>query len=563
MNILSRLKIKAKLGLLLVLMAVALATAIGVAAALMQDRMLADRGAELRAAVDVAQGYAQSLEAEVVAGHLSREDALNRYRQGIHAMLFHNREGNIVTIRRSDGVFLANGGNPKIEGSAGALNAQGKSGMDPAIQSSRSAETGFFENMYPKPGQTVPLRKLQFFERFEPWDAIIVSGVWLDDIAADARAVIVKLGLLGLAIMAVAAGIAYIISRDITKPLSFLQDKMVRLAGGDLDIAITEANRRDEIGRMAQTVQVFKDNALAVRQLQGEQEELKRTAERERKTALTKLADTFEQRVRGVVDVLSNAATDMQATARAMSASSDGTRERTQAVATSADQATSNVQTVAAAAEELSASIAEIGRQVTQSSTVSRQAAEEGQRTNETVSKLSGSAQKIGEVVALINDIASQTNLLALNATIEAARAGEAGKGFAVVASEVKALATQTAKATDDIRAQIAAIQGETSSAVTAIQSISKTILEVNQISSSIASAVEEQTAATKDITRNVQAAADGTQAVSRTISDISAAVDEVGATAMTVLSAADQLAEQASALRQEVDQFLVTVRAA
>jgi methyl-accepting chemotaxis protein len=246
-----------------------------------------------------------------------------------------------------------------------------------------------------------------------------------------------------------------------------------------------------------------------------------------------------------------------------MSATADGSRQQSLAAASGANQATANVQTVAAASEELSTSITEIGRQVTQASTVSRKAADEGERTNKTVSGLSESAQRIGEVVALINDIASQTNLLALNATIEAARAGEAGKGFAVVASEVKSLANQTAKATDDIRAQVAAIQAETRSAVDAIQGISKTILEVNEISSSIATAVEEQTAATQEITRNVQEAASGTQEVSRNMGSVTEAVEQAGSTASQVLSAADRLAKQASTLRTEVDHFLETIRAA
>jgi methyl-accepting chemotaxis protein len=253
----------------------------------------------------------------------------------------------------------------------------------------------------------------------------------------------------------------------------------------------------------------------------------------------------------------------MQSTARTMSSTADGTREKSLAVASAADQATANVQTVAAASEELSASITEIGRQVAHASDVSKKAAEEGEKTNSTVAGLADAAQKIGEVVALINGIAAQTNLLALNATIEAARAGDAGKGFAVVASEVKNLAAQTAKATDDIRAQITAIQTETGSAVETIQSISRTILEVNQISTSIAAAVEQQAAATQEITRNVQQAAGGTQDVSNNINGVSSAVEEAGTAASQVRTAADHLAEQAGALRGEVDQFLSTVRAA
>ncbi|MBI3515284.1 MAG: methyl-accepting chemotaxis protein, partial [Proteobacteria bacterium] len=371
------------------------------------------------------------------------------------------------------------------------------------------------------------------------------------------------LGVTALVVISITAALGFAIGHNITGALSRLKSTMAELATGHLEVPVSETDRRDEIGAMAKTVQVFKDNALAMHQLQTEQEALKHKAEQDKKALLADLADDFEKRVSGIVEALSRDAAHMQSTARSMSTTAGTTREKSLAVASAANQATANVQTVAAASEELSSSISEIGRQVAHASTVSKRAAEEGEKTNRTVAGLADGAQKIGEVVALINGIAAQTNLLALNATIEAARAGDAGKGFAVVASEVKNLASQTARATDDIRAQIATIQSETASAVDTIRGISKTILEVNQISASIAAAVEQQSAATQEITRNVQQAAGGTQEVSKNIGSVSSAVEESGTAADGVRTAADHLAEQAQALAGEVEQFLGTVRAA
>ncbi|MGO8916146.1 MAG: methyl-accepting chemotaxis protein [Stellaceae bacterium] len=564
MHFLDRLKIKAKLGLLLGLSALALAAAIMLAANLMHQRMIDDRIAKLHGVVDIVVGTAQALEDQVKAGKLTQEEALERFRTAVYGMWYDDHH-DYVFASFLDGVTMANAAAPQQQGTnrLGIKDANGKAITDAFLETLKTADDGVVDYVFPKPGTTEPLLKLSYIKKFKPWNAYFGTGVWIDDIEAEYHAALLRLSLFGLAILAVVGAITWFVNRNITHSLGSLKTKMARLAEGDLKVEISEVSRGDEVGDMAKTVRVFKDNAEAMRRLEAEQAEAKVAAEQEKRRSLGELASRFEERVRGIVDAVAHAAGEMQATSQGLSASTEGTRQQALAVASGASQATTNVQTVAAAAEELSSSIAEIGRQVVQAAGTAKAAADESQKTDRSVASLAEAAEKIGEVVALINDIASQTNLLALNATIEAARAGEAGKGFAVVASEVKSLATQTAKATDDIRAQIASIQGETQSAVQAIRSISSTILAVNEISSSIASAVEEQTAATQEITRNVQQAASGTRDVSQNISGVSDAVEKAGAAAAGVKQAADGLAQQAKTLRHEVDQFLATLRAA
>ncbi len=277
--------------------------------------------------------------------------------------------------------------------------------------------------------------------------------------------------------------------------------------------------------------------------------------------ALREHADRFEQTIKGMVEIVASAATQLQSTARTMEGTANSTSQRATVVASAAEDASANVQTVAAAAEELSASIAEISCQVSQSTDTANGAVAEAEKTNDQVQGLAEAAQKIGEVVSLINDIASQTNLLALNATIEAARAGEAGKGFAVVASEVKNLANQTAKATEEISAQITGIQNATQDAVHAIQGIGSTIGEISESSSAIAAAVEEQGAATQEIARNVEQASSGTTEVTTNINEVTQQATETGNAASQVLEAAGELASQAEKLSTEVSSFLHTIR--
>jgi len=367
---------------------------------------------------------------------------------------------------------------------------------------------------------------------------------------------------LGLALVVVSS-VSYLIGSSISSAISAMVQAMSRLAQGDATVAVPGIGRSDEIGEMAAAVEVFKSGMIETEQMRAEQSRGEERQRQERKADMTQLAEGFEAAIGEIIETVSAASTELEASASSLTSTAAHTQSLAVTVATASEKAAASAQSAASATEELSCSVDEIGRQVRESARIAGEAVDQAQRTNDRVSELSKAANRIGDVVELINTIAGQTNLLALNATIEAARAGEAGRGFAVVASEVKALAEQTAKATGEIGQQIAGIQAATEESVGVIKEISDTIGRLSQISASIAAAVEQQGTATRDISRNVQQTAQGTHNVSSNIDDVQRGATETGSASSQVLSAARSLSQESSRLKLEVGKFLDTVRAA
>ena len=357
--------------------------------------------------------------------------------------------------------------------------------------------------------------------------------------------------------------VGFVLARGITRPITGMTEAMRALSRGDLSIAIPGRDKRDEIGTMAEALEVFRNGMMEAEELRKAQETQKQQAAEERRIAMNDLADKFEQSIGEVVGNVTQASSRLQGTAEEMARTAEETSGQSTAVAAASEQVTANVQTVASATEELSASIREIAQQVAEASRMTNEAVGQARSSTQEVQGLTDAAQRIGDVVRIINDIAGQTNLLALNATIEAARAGEAGKGFAVVASEVKALASQTTKATDEIASQIKAMQEATVRSAQVITHIAETIDQLSQSSTAIASAVEEQGAATQEIARNVQQAAVGTTEVAGNITQVSQAANVTGSAATSLLSAAGTLSKDGAALKKQVDGFLREIRAA
>ena len=522
--------------------------------------MIQERREKIRDMTDSVIALAKRYDEQVAAGHMGLPEAKAAVQTAAHGMRWGN--GDYYLIYQYDGLTLVHG-NPQYE-NVNRLNfvdATGARVVENQINAAK-AGGGYVDSVVPRAGGTIPVAKVLYTAAYAPWQWAISAGAYTDDIDTIVWRHLARM--VGLAILTAtaAAGLAIYIGRSISRPIATLCGTMRILTGGDTAVTIPFTTWRHETGEIAKAIDVFKQNIVRADRLVSEQR-AERETKATRQTAIEGHIATFESRVRGTLSMLASAATEMRVTSQSMSATAKETSDRATTVAEAAEQASDNVRTVATATEELSSSAAEIGRQVDRSTKIAGEAVDEANHTNTIVLGLSTAAQKIGDVVKLISDIASQTNLLALNATIEAARAGDAGKGFAVVANEVKSLANQTAKATEEISSQVAAMQGATSKAVAAIRSIGGTIGSINEIAATIASAVQEQDAVTQQIARNVQEAAKGTGHVSSNITGVNQAAAETGASSNQVLSSAEELGRQAETLRADVDNFLARVRGA
>jgi methyl-accepting chemotaxis protein len=369
-------------------------------------------------------------------------------------------------------------------------------------------------------------------------------------------------GISGLVFLIIGGGLVGV-GLGVIRPMTRMTGVMARLAGGGLDIEIPSLKRTDEVGAIARAVQVFRENALRVQAMESEQAGLKLKAEEERKLAMSQVADGFEQAIGKIIEAVSSASSEIELAAGSLTRTAETSHKHTAEAASASDRSSANAQSAAAASEQMASSVTEISRQVKQSEDITHAAVRQAEQTNERIAELSQAAGRIGEVVKLIAAVAEQTNLLALNATIEAARAGEAGRGFAVVASEVKALAAQTAKATEEISAQITQMQSATEQSVSAIKAIGGTIGQISEISTAIAAAVEQQGTATQEIARNVQQAAEGAVEVGGCLADVSRGSADTQAAAEQVHGSARSLSQEGQSLKLEVGKFLQTIRAA
>jgi len=561
-KLLNNLPIAMKLVLLVSITLLGLVGATVYAATMMQREMFAARTEQTHAIVDTARSMALEFQKQVQAGKLTKEQAIAEYAHRIRSMTYDNGSGYLFAYTM-DGITVATPDASKIGSNQLDVETGGRKLARELRDGVAAKGNVSLRYEYMKPGTEELIRKMSYAVAIPGWNMFVGTGAYLDDINAKLWPVILGLAIATVAIAIGAGLVAWLIGRGITGPLGQLGARMQSLAEGELETAIPGVGRKDEIGAMAATVQVFKENAVRVRDLEQAEDAAQKRASEERRAAMQGLADDFERSVNGVVQSVTSSAAGMQATAESMTGLARDASSRAMTVSEASQKASGNAGTVAAAAEELASSVAEISRQVTQSTEIANRAVEDAERTNSTVQVLSNGAEKIGEVVQLIHTIAAQTNLLALNATIEAARAGDAGRGFAVVASEVKALANQTAKATEEISAQVSTMQSTTHEAVDAISNISRTIAQMNEIALSISSAVEEQGAATREIARNIQSAAAGSDEISHHIGGVSSAAEATGSAASDVLVNAQQLDGQAGMLRSAVNEFLTKVRAA
>jgi methyl-accepting chemotaxis protein len=562
-----RMRISHRLLLLLPVLLVTLATTVWLGMSELRQSLLEDRKEAVKNLVQVGSGVLATWYGREKSGALSRAAAqagaieeLSQLRFASNNYFFaQNYEG--VTVIHADRALMGKNRLDIVDPDGvrtvvRQIEAAKQGGGFVYYRASRTSGTSTVAGAGVSP-------KLSYITGFDPWQWAFGTGIYIDDVDTIYYRILWQFAGFAGVLMLIACLVVFFVARSISRPLALITGRMGELAGGNLGIEVPLLDDKHEMGRLARALYVFRASMSETERMRRDQQLAEAQAESTKRATVTGLADRLEAKVKGIVNELSSAATTMQTSAATMSGTAEQTSRQTVTVAAASEQASSRVNTMAAATEEMGSSIAEIARQVSHSKDIANSAVQASARTATTMQGLSTAAQKIGDVLQLIQNIASQTNLLALNATIEAARAGEAGRGFAVVANEVKSLATQTAKATEEISSQISSIQGATREAVESIKGIDDTIAKINEIASAIAAAVEEQDKTTQEITRNTHEVAQGTHDVSVNIGGIKQAVGETGIAASHVLQLAKALGHTADTLRGEVDGFLVEIRAA
>ena len=559
-----RLRISYKLALLVAIVVVTTLTISALNLLSYRSDLVESRRLKTKNLVEAAHSVVAHFYQREQDGNMTREAAQAAALAALEAMRYEGKEYFWVNDHRP--VMLMHPYAKKLQGKdvSDFADPTGKKLFLAFVELARRDGAGFVDYSWPPPGKAdgTPEPKISYVQAFAPWGWIIGSGIYVSDVEAafvqKATRTLIEEGLILIVIL----GCATMISRGIKRSLNDVTQVTRRLAEGDTRVALPAAHPATEVGQLVGALEIFRQNAIQREALEAEKQDQTRLQEA-RAERIAALLAAFDTDARAVVDLVATAAKDMAETAERMSGMAADSRQSSDGATDAADRAAANVQQVAAAAEQLTSSIGEIGRQVVASQSIAEQAESEAERTNDTVGGLVAAARKIGEVVDLISGIAAQTNLLALNATIEAARAGEAGKGFAVVASEVKSLATQTARATEEIAEQIAQIQSVSTASAEAIRGIAGTIVRIREIASGIAAAVEEQSAATSDISRNVREAAGGTDLVTERIGTVSRAIRATGLEAERVSRAANSLGREAQTLRGKVEVFLADVAGA
>jgi methyl-accepting chemotaxis protein len=565
LDLFSNRSIAAKLAAMTIVGAICMALVAATVLLIARSQVVTERTEKAHAIVDAVWQMADSFEHAAAAGQMTEEEAKKRFFAAAGAVWYEAHTNYVFIYDFETGICVSNPGVPTLLGKdmRTVKDANGLPFalmlMDIAKQGQGSLRYSFLRSST----DPTPLDKVAFTRGFAPWHLMIGNAQYMSDVDASFWSMVRTASAVIAALMLLSIAIAWLITRSVVKPLSSLKERMASLSTGELDAPVSHADRSDEIGQMARTVQVFRDAMIETNRMREEQAAVEQRQSQQRKIDMNRLADQFESEVGEIITLVSIAADQLEASSTTLSKTADTVEKVSQRASSASGEASANVHSVAAASEELASSVSEISRQVGASARIAGEAVEQAQKTDARISQLSQAAARIGDVVDLIRTIAGQTNLLALNATIEAARAGAAGKGFAVVAAEVKTLAEQTAKATGEISQQIADIQSATEDSVLAIKEIGATIGRISEISSVIAAAVEEQGAATQEISRNVQRAADGTSQVAASISDVQRGASETGGASSQVLSAAQSLSNESNRLKREVAKFMNSVRVA